>query len=49
MSISFLVFVFQKIGEMPLFKFISTYYNNLLYSFAINTLKDKQGLTVNAL
>ncbi len=46
MPISFLVFVFQKIGEMPLFKFISTYYNNPLYSFAINTLKDKQGLTV---
>lgn len=46
MPISFLVFVFQKIRETPLFKFISTYYNNLLYSFAINTLKDKQGLTV---
>lgn len=39
MPISFLVFVFQKIRETPLFKFISTYYNNLLYSFAINTLK----------
>lgn len=47
MPIPFLIFAFQKIDETPLFKFISTYYNNLLYSlYAINTLKDKQGLTV---